>query len=334
MSRLALVTCALLVACNASDRSASPDAAQPGSDGPGVDSGSDAAAPLAFTALSTTDKETLTAVWGASSTDLWVTTNNDGGGYGRIMHSSDGATFTDAGSSGAFTGLYGVWGTASDDVWIVGGDAFAESDERSLLHWDGASWTPNDHATGVDGLYYAGVFGTASNDVWFFGEQALTHWNGATFTSTGTQTTHLTSAWGASPTDYTFVGDNGAVQNLNGANDTEIGDGHTLRAIAGASANDLWAVGDGGLAMHFTGASWTKVDTGTSYALDALWVVASDDIYAVGAAGTVLHWDGTAWHAIALDSQYALTSFYGAWGIPGQALWIVGDAGTVLHAAL
>ncbi len=309
------------------------------SDGPGptpADAQRDvgAAYALAFTTLSTADKQDLTAIWAASETDVWITTDNTGGGYGRVMHATDGATFLDVGSAGAFAGLYGVWGSSSSNVYVAGGDRFGGSGVLSLLRWDGTQLIDESHATGVAGTYFNGVFGTSMDDVYVVGEAALVHWSAGGFVSGGSATTHLEAAWGSAPGQYVFVGTNGWVQTLAPGSGTEVGTGSTLNAVAGSSASDVWAVGDNGLVMHYDGTTWKQVDAGTTNHLHGVWVDAPDSVFVVGWQATVLHWNGSTWSPVAVNPDATSGSFNAVFGITGKKLWVAGAGGLAIAAPL
>ena len=67
---------------------------------------------------------TLSAIWGTSSTDVFVV-----GAYGTILH-YDGSTWSTMNSGFTFN-LSAVWGSSSTDVFAFG--------TNGILHYDGTS---------------------------------------------------------------------------------------------------------------------------------------------------------------------------------------------------
>ena len=112
--------------------------------------------------------ETLFGVWGVSDDDLWAV-----GGRpdidGVILHRTSGTWNVVAGlpNSGAF---FKVWGSAADDVFVCGQGG-------TILHWDGAAWSPQSTglmanaslftvagrvpSSGADDVYAVGGLGNA-----------------------------------------------------------------------------------------------------------------------------------------------------------------------------
>jgi hypothetical protein len=77
--------------------------------------------------LMTTVWANLIAIWGSSSSDVYVV-----GAGGAILH-YDGASWTPM-SSGVAQNLCGIWGSSASDV-------FAAGDTGTILHYDGTAWT-------------------------------------------------------------------------------------------------------------------------------------------------------------------------------------------------
>jgi photosystem II stability/assembly factor-like uncharacterized protein len=98
-----------------------------------------------------------------------------------------------------------------------------------------------------------------------------------------------------------------------------------------------WSAGNGvayiagafGVILKTTdhGASWTKLTSGTSNDLEAIWGSGPNDIYAVGLKGTVLHsTNGTTWSSMGLGAA----ALYDVWGTSATDVYIVGS-GVVYH---
>jgi uncharacterized protein YjbI with pentapeptide repeats len=102
-----------------------------------------------------------------------------------------------------------------------------------------------------------------------------------------------------------------------------------LNAIWGTSTADLWVVGNGGTILHSVGNQlWSKETSGTTANLVGVWAIGSD-VYAVGAGGLILHSTGNgSWTAEASGTSQSLRA---VWGTSAHDVWVVGDAGTLLH---
>ncbi|MBN2493089.1 MAG: hypothetical protein JXR96_00755 [Deltaproteobacteria bacterium] len=129
-----------------------------------------------------------------SGTDVWAV------GDGLAHYDGESWSLTDTDSF-----LHGVWGTSSDDIWAVG-------ERGTVLHWQGAEWTPVDLQT-TEGL--SDVWGSASDDVWIAGRSGTVfHWDGVAWDSA------YTSACSG------------------------------VAAISGAGTSDVWISGYGSILMH------------------------------------------------------------------------------------
>lgn len=199
------------------------------------------------------------------------------------------ATGTWAPVSGATTTVTTVWGSGANDVWSVAG--------ASILHWDGATWTPADPGRGVVGFaYVGGIWGRRSDDVYAVGTGAY-HWDGTAWTYLGSSSS-------------SFFG-------------SGVG---TLRAIDG-QGDQIWIVGDSSQLVHFDGAAWSRVPSGISRTLSDVAVLGAADAWAVGALGTSIHWNGTAWAEVDTGSEEQLLSVSGT----PSSVWAVGTNGAILR---
>jgi hypothetical protein len=126
----------------------------------------------------------VNAVWGASSTDVWMA--------GSSLHHYTG-TWTEV----ATTQLtHAMWGFGANDIWAVG---------SAVLHKTAAGWNTVT-APGTTDLF--GVWGAASNDVWAVGEAGLViHWNGTAWSAVDLGlTADLYDVWGTAADDVWIVG--------------------------------------------------------------------------------------------------------------------------------
>ena len=144
--------------------------------------------------------------------------------------------------------LLDVWGDADNQFWAVG-------EAGVVLRWDGMSWikVPTGPMQGVTRDLRA-VWGSAANDIWVGGtDNTLLHWDGQRFEATELDT------------DTSFA----------------------LNDIWGRSQNDVYAVGSAGLVLHYNGERWTRLQSGTSRALQSISGDATH-VYVAGLDGVLL----------------------------------------------
>jgi len=138
--------------------------------------------------------------------------------------------------------------------------------------------------------------------------------------------------WGVSAAasgDYLAVGGQGSILRYDGRRWRRMmGGGELPLAIAGSSVEDMHVVGLNGLALRGPKGGWTRVETGVSIALEAVWAASPSLALAVGEAGAALRWNGAAWETVSSGTAAALHAVHGSG--PGDAL-AVGDGGTVLE---
>jgi hypothetical protein len=101
--------------------------------------------------------ESLNAVWGSSSSDVFVV------GYGGTILHYDGETWSPM-SSGTTTGLNDLWGSSGSEVFAAGGDWWDAG--GTILHYDGETWSPMNSGAGHP---LGGVWGSSDNDVFAVG---------------------------------------------------------------------------------------------------------------------------------------------------------------------
>lgn len=143
----------------------------------------------------------LVWVYGFGPDDVWAV-----GTEGGVVH-WDGATWAtlDPGTTGD---LWGVWGTSSNDLWVVGGAP--DSGEPTLLHYDGATFTPHtltaeNNDRGAHSLFK--VWGIDGR-VWAVGQYGLiVEWDGMEWLQQGTGASDdFVSLWGTSADHVLAVG--------------------------------------------------------------------------------------------------------------------------------
>ena len=173
---------------------------------------------------------------------------------GRAIASTEGGSvyeLTLAGATSVYTGsvpLHGVWAASPSDIFVAAGDG-------SVLHYDGASWTPM--STGV--------------------------------------TTALHGVWGRGATDVYVVGDEGVVLRYDGSAWTAIPSGSTtihFRDVEG-DATRLWMVGmeagsGQGEIWYLEAGLLREQVPGTTGWLNAIDILPSGEAWTVGFASQVL----------------------------------------------
>lgn len=157
----------------------------------------------------------------------------------------------------------------------------------------------------------------------------------------------LLSVWGPSAKDLWSVG--GAIGN-GGPPLVVRWDGEKLGAmpttgtetywwVHGTSATDVWLVGEKGRITHWNGTAFEEKASGTTATLFGVMAFAPDDAWAVGGSpddasapnDVVLHWDGASWKPETLPAPKTPGALFKVWGASADDLWVVGDAGVVLH---
>jgi hypothetical protein len=227
-----------------------------------------------WTPMSTAVQVNLRIVFGTSATDIWAFGDGGGGHY-------DGTAWTAFAPTAAI--VLGLWGASPTDWWAVG-------DPTTILHWDGAQWSPV--ASGTPERL-TGVWGSSANAVWAVGRGGtIVFWDGAAWTPVPSGTTQdLESISGVSADDIWVAGAGGTVVHWDGVAWTasEVGAFVDLNAVFHAARDDAWAVAEGGVLFHWDGTAWTEPPSGSGQFLEGVWGLGPNDIYVVGANGTILH---------------------------------------------
>jgi hypothetical protein len=227
----------------------------------------------------------VSAVWGASVSDVWAVTSGGFGTGGAILH-WNGAAWSVAHQrmEGSFSG---VWGANANDVWVVGSGHEPAGDYASLiLHWDGTAWTESYACTGsrfASGGFVTNlvdVWGVAGGSVWAVGS-CYPPTDNVGLVTRGGQPQHLapglapllehrslgavwasadTNVWVASSAAGPIQGIVPTILHFNGTSWTESSDPNALGIydLGGSGPNDVWAVGVAGKRLHFNGTVWTS----------------------------------------------------------------------------
>jgi hypothetical protein len=240
-------------------------------------------------------------------------------------------------NSGTGSNLNGVWGSSGSDVFAVGADG-------TIVHYDGATWTPMSSGTSAE-LF--SVWGSNSDNIFAVGyddfsplsfDDTIVHYDGATWTPIPIRWgAKLHGVWGSSSSDVYAVSSGGIILHYDGTTWTPIPSGTSvsLGAVWGSSSSDIFAVGydlsaEGGpgTVLHYDGATWTRMLGGISVALGDVWGSSGSDVFAVGGGGIILHYNGTTWTYLPSGTSGYLA---GVWGSSGSDVFAVGEYGTILH---
>lgn len=155
----------------------------------------------------------------------------------------------------------------------------------------------------------------------------------------------LMNVWGPAEDDIYAVGgaiDDGNIMHFDGETWTRMSHPETplLNWVFGFGADDLHVVGNDGTILHWDGSSWSAVESPTDQDLWGVWGAAPDDVWAVGGTArrpggvpTVIHYDGTTWSGAETPTPMRenVFAFFKVWGSSASDVYVVGDAGIVLH---
>jgi hypothetical protein len=237
-----------------------------------------------------------------------------------------GSNFTWAHWDGArWTGAFDVRRGNLSALWVSGAEVWAAGDNATVVHRVGTAWVDLPKPTSVGNL--AAIHGFSASDVWVGGASAVSHWNGASWT-TFAMPAAVTGLWGGATNDVWAVG-NGFISRWNGAAwATQAGITWSFTDVAGASVTDVWAVASQHV-MHFNGVYWADLlnDSCTS-----VWVGGPNNVSIACTASlapnyaAIKTWDGTNWNttqALAYSGARHLA------GAGGALLLAVTSGGTV-----
>ncbi|HVZ34446.1 MAG TPA: hypothetical protein VG963_18585 [Polyangiaceae bacterium] len=191
---------------------------------------------------------------------------------------------------------------------------------------DGWCWD----APGVQGNTLNAIAASSPSDFWAIGSLGLAlHFDGASFRAQWAPSHAALRAIWLSGTDPWVVGDAGTVLHWSGQSWDSISiEGLSadvnLRGVAGDGAGTIWIVGDGGTLFEQRNAIWSRVDAGTTGALNAIWF-GNGKTYAVGAAGVVIVRDGDTWARSDAGTTRDLFAVQG----DAKGVWVAGSAGDV-----
>ncbi|MBI5502807.1 MAG: putative metal-binding motif-containing protein [Deltaproteobacteria bacterium] len=235
--------------------------------------------------------QTLTAVAGASPTDIWAV-----GLVGSAAH-WDGTSWTTQTLPGGGTAA-DVCSNGPGETWAVG---------ASIFHHDGTAWRTEPHPLTTS--WSARVFCTGGDEAWLSttdirGDvQVFLHYDGTSWVATGPEAlmpNQPSDGWGSSDDDVWAVAygtGTSTVVHFNGVGWTAMPTDPDLElhGIGGTGPADVWLVGAAGDVLHWDGTAFARRDAATTDTLIRVRAFAPDDVIAVGAGGSLERWNGSAW---------------------------------------
>jgi hypothetical protein len=218
----------------------------------------------------------LTAVWGASASDVFAVGDED-----QLLH-YDGRHWGPINQPPSpQTGNEVVWGTSGGNVF-TGGWYEDDPPPYMLRRYTGGTWSPvtYPHIGSYGEVYDIG--GSSPTDVYLVDEGspydsapedefqrfAIVHYDGNTWT-----TSFESVSYPARPSDQPF---------------------YALLGIWDNAPDDVFAVGAQGSILHYDGSVWSPMASPVSAMLTDVWGRSAGDVYAVGPSA-IAHYDGAAW---------------------------------------
>ena len=206
----------------------------------------------------------LRDLWGSSATDVFAV------GYGGVILHYDGTAWT-AMTRVTNATLHAVWGTGPDDVFAVG-------ENFTILHYDGVQWTAMEPPWDRWPQSFSDVWGRSGSDVFVTGSSVLLHYDGVRWSTL--REGGWSTLWGSG--EHVFVGRAGVVLHHDGIAWEEMptGTNHQMRAAWGSSPSDVYFVGDESV-LHWDGLSWTE-NRQSGRALWSIWGRGAHDVFVAG----------------------------------------------------
>ncbi|MDY0001802.1 MAG: hypothetical protein RBU30_10940 [Polyangia bacterium] len=264
----------------------------------------------------------LYCVWGSGPNDVYVVGQDTSSTNVGYLWRFNGTSWTSGVGFPISFALRAVWGSGPNDVYAVG-------QQGNLLHFNGATWTPQSGFAG----HLMAVWGTSAADVFVAGAQGIIHFDGSQWTqmSLPASASGLTGLWGTAPDNVFAVGGdpNGFILHYDGSFWREFVTGSigAQTAIAGSSDTSVLAVGGASSVRRFTGLGWTRLDLGT---LDmeprAIWGASPKELFVAGNGVEPVYRSGSGgWTPICPGFQHC-RYFRSIWGSgPSDVLFVGGE---------
>ena len=254
------------------------------------------------------------------------------GTAGTVMH-YDGTGWTRISSAAMIAEIETVWTPDGDQIWVAGTDGFISRWERST-----GVWTPTPSGT-LETIY--ALWGSAGDDIWGVGGYTggiVLHWNGAEWTEdrsvVSIEPQGLLSADGTAANDIFVSARDGGILHYDGASWQPMEGAVTtsVRALWGRSGQEVYAVGsatnpDGessSALLRYDGFRWSLESWRPGIDAQDMWTDAEPPVFVVGGDEILRRFDGAAW-ATAPVGMFPNIRLFGAWGVPGGEVFLVGD---------
>lgn len=296
----------------------------------------------------------LTAVWGASETDVWAAGNDLNNNEYAIYH-FDGDTWEEK-KSGDKARLNTLWGNEADDVFAAGSDL--------VLRYDGALWSQMEctweRKFNVEDLWgFAGdsVYGVGWDTFEGYERALIFHYDGQTWEVQEMSElieekygSWLLGLWGNAPDNIYTVGEaiDGAsiILHYDGENWGRVDypkPDTTFQAVWGPDGQDLVIAGWGAEIYMKDGSEWSTEQIAINKKLRnyvRLYDVtgfSSNEIYAAGMivedyeykSYLIVRYNGEDWTQIRGGPKYERVN--AMWGDSDAGLYFVGNEGLILH---
>ena len=271
---------------------------------------------------------------GVSETVRWVAAGSGGGGYGNLMYSTDGKTWTDSSGGASFSSTAGSGvaygkGSGGNPLWVaVGGDT-GGGYGNLMYSTDGKTWTDS---SGGASFSFAGrgvvAYGTTNgtSPMWVAaGSNGGGGYGNLMYSTDGKTWTE--SSGGAS---FSVSGSGVAYGKDSGGNPLWVAagkDGGGYGSLMYSTDGMCWTDSSGGASFSFSG-------FGVAYGKDSggnpFWVAAGKDN--VGGYGSLMYsTDGMCWTDSSGGASFTITGNGVAYGKDsgGNPLWVAvgGDTG-------
>ncbi|HVH44176.1 MAG TPA: hypothetical protein VM925_17615 [Labilithrix sp.] len=230
------------------------------------------------------------AIWGSGNGNIYAVgaTGNESGCcgspkyyYPRVLHSTGngGWAAPSVCPLPGTSGFMGVWGSSASDVYLVG---------PGICHrlQDG-SWRFEDTTHSP-----SRIWGSGATDVYAVGGDILhSVGDGKWQKQEKSSTSSLVSIWGSGPADVYAVSASEILHSTGSGTWTpQTSSAVGIADVGGSGPDDVYIVGANGTILHSVGdGSWTRLDSGVTVNLKAIFAKADGSVYVVGDQGTILH---------------------------------------------
>jgi hypothetical protein len=228
------------------------------------------------------------------------------------------------------------------DLWVASAsEAYAVGEMRTLLHYDGATWS----ASTLDvpeldaGAALEGVWGTTPADVFVVsGGGEVVQLDGTTWRTVHTTAQALQAIAGAGTTVIAVGGAGTIASNTGGWSTQVVSPPAPLFGVWVGDANNAIAVGSQGMIFRFKDGAWTvdRAQQTNEPPLRGVWGRSPDDLFAVGDrlppanAPNILRYENGTWTRITTNLPFG-TSFTQVWGTADGHVFASGSSGALAH---